>query len=52
MKVSLLLCAGLMLGLAAYAEGAREAGHEATIIDVCKKKINGCLACEYCHAKC
>ena len=38
--------------VAAYAEGAREAGHEATIIDVCKKKINGCLACEYCHAKC
>ena len=36
---------------AAYAEGAREAGHEVNIIDVCKKKINGCLACEYCHTK-
>ena len=41
-----------MLGLAACAEGAKEVGHEVNIIDVCKKKINGCLACEYCHAKC
>lgn len=37
--------------VAAYAEGAREAGHEVNMIDVCKKKINGCLACEYCHTK-
>lgn len=37
--------------VAAYAEGAREAGHEVNIIDVCKQKINGCLACEYCHTK-
>ncbi len=36
---------------AAYAEGAREAGHEVNIVDVCKKKIAGCLACEYCHTK-
>lgn len=35
----------------AYAEGAREAGHEVNIVDVCKKKIAGCLACEYCHTK-
>lgn len=33
----------------AYAEGAREAGHHVEIIDVCKMKIGGCLACEYCH---
>lgn len=37
--------------VAAYAEGAREAGHEVNVIDVCKQKINGCLACEYCHTK-
>lgn len=36
---------------AAYAEGAGEAGHEVSIIDVCRQKINGCLACEYCHTK-
>ncbi len=37
--------------VAAFAEGARESGHEVYIIDVCKKKIGGCLACEYCHTK-
>ncbi len=37
--------------VAAFAEGARESGHEVRIIDVCKKKIGGCLACEYCHTK-
>ena len=37
--------------VAAYAEGARETGHKVTVIDVCKKKIAGCLACEYCHTK-
>ena len=37
--------------VAAYAEGAREAGHKVTVIDVCKNKIAGCLACEYCHTK-
>ncbi len=37
--------------VAAFAEGARESGHEVHIIDVCKKKIGGCLACEYCHTK-
>ncbi len=21
------------------------------MVDVCKKKIGGCLACEYCHSK-
>lgn len=26
-------------------------GHQVDVIDVCKKKINGCLACEYCHTK-
>lgn len=35
----------------AFAEGARENGHEVTVIPVCQKKIGGCLACEYCHTK-
>lgn len=35
----------------AFREGAVSAGHEVNVVDVCKKKINGCLACEYCHTK-
>lgn len=35
----------------AYAEGAAEAGHAVHVVDVCKKKISACLACEYCHTK-
>lgn len=35
----------------AFAEGAALAGHQIEIVDVCRKKINGCLACEYCHTK-
>jgi Multimeric flavodoxin WrbA len=35
----------------AFAEGAEESGHMVTIVDVCRKKIAGCLACEYCHTK-
>lgn len=34
-----------------YAEGAKEAGHSIQIVDVCRKNIRGCLACEYCHTK-
>ncbi len=30
---------------------AEAAGHEVTLVDVSKKKIAGCLACEYCHGK-
>ena len=33
----------------AFTEGAKENGHNITIIPVCQKKISGCLACEYCH---
>ncbi len=33
----------------AFAEGAKEAGHEVEILHVGKMKIGGCLACEYCH---
>ena len=35
----------------AFAEGAKEAGHEVEILHVGKMKINGWLACEYCHTK-
>jgi len=35
----------------AFAEGAQEAGHEVEILHVGRMKINGCLACEYCHGK-
>lgn len=35
----------------AFAEGAREAGHEVDILHVGKMKINGCLGCEFCHTK-
>ena len=35
----------------AFVEGARENGHNITVVPVCQKKIAGCLACEYCHTK-
>lgn len=35
----------------AFVEGAESVGHKVDVIDVCKKKIAGCLACEYCHTK-
>lgn len=35
----------------AFVEGANENGHTITVVDVCRKKIAGCLACEYCHTK-
>ena len=35
----------------AFAEGAKEAGHEVEILNVGKMKIAGCLGCEYCHTK-
>ena len=35
----------------AFSEGAVAAGHQVDVVDVCKKKIAGCLACEYCHTK-
>ncbi|MDO5296238.1 MAG: flavodoxin family protein [bacterium] len=35
----------------AFVEGAKEAGHQVSVIDVAKKNIKGCLACEYCHNK-
>ena len=35
----------------AFAAGARESGHDVTIVEVCRKQIAGCLACEYCRTK-
>lgn len=35
----------------AFADGAVSAGHRVDVVDVCKKRISGCLACEYCHSK-
>ena len=35
----------------AFAEGAKEAGHEVEILHVGKLKIAGGLGCEYCHGK-
>lgn len=37
--------------VAAFAEGAKGKGHQVTVIDVCNKKIAGCLGCEHCHTK-
>ena len=35
----------------AFVSGAKENGHEITVVPVCQKKIAGCLACECCHTK-
>lgn len=35
----------------AFVQEAVKGGHEVVIVDVCRKKIGGCLACEYGHTK-
>jgi multimeric flavodoxin WrbA len=35
----------------AFAEGAKEAGHEVASVNVAHKNIRGCMACEYCRNK-
>ncbi len=35
----------------AFREGAESKGHEVETVCVGRMKINGCLACEYCHGK-
>ncbi len=35
----------------AFRRGAEVADHQVEVVDVCKKNIKGCLACEYCHTK-
>ena len=37
--------------MAAFRGGAVSAGHRVDAVDVCRLKISGCLACEYCHTK-
>ena len=37
--------------VAAFKEAAGTSGHEVTEINVCRRNIYGCLACEYCHGK-
>jgi len=37
--------------IAAFVEGAKKKEHQVTVIDVCRKKIAGCLGCEHCHTK-
>ena len=34
-----------------YKKAAEAAGHQVTLVNVSRKKIAGCLACEYCHGK-
>ena len=35
----------------AFREGAEASGHHVDVIDVCRRDIRGCLACEHCHGK-
>ncbi len=35
----------------AFRQGAEAAGHQVEVLHVGKMKINGCLACEFCHGK-
>ncbi|MDO4413957.1 MAG: flavodoxin family protein [Erysipelotrichaceae bacterium] len=37
--------------ISTFRESAANKGHDVTVIDVCRKNINGCLACEFCHNK-
>ena len=34
-----------------YKNAAEAAGHKVTLVNVSRKKIAGCMACEYCHNK-
>ncbi len=34
-----------------FKKAAEAAGHQVTLVNVSRKKIAGCLACEYCHNK-
>lgn len=35
----------------AFKEGLDRDKHNLTAVDVCRKNIKGCIACEYCHTK-
>jgi len=34
-----------------FKDAAEAAGHQVDVVNVCRKEIKGCLACEYCHEK-
>ena len=34
-----------------YKKAAEAAGHRVTLVNVARKKIAGCLGCEFCHGK-
>ena len=34
-----------------YKKAAETAGHSVTLVNVARKKIAGCMACEFCHGK-
>ena len=34
-----------------FKNAAEAAGHQVTLVNVSRKKIAGCIACEYCHTK-
>ncbi len=36
---------------AAFAESARETGHDVHVADVCRMHISGCLGCDYCRGE-
>lgn len=36
--------------ISAFIEGVKE-NHHINVVEVCQKRIAGCLACEYCHTK-
>lgn len=35
----------------AFAQSAREAGHDVDVLDIARMDIHGCLGCEYCHTR-
>lgn len=37
--------------IGAFQEGAAASGHQVDVVDICQKRIGGCIACEYCHTK-
>ncbi len=37
--------------VAAFCEGAEQAGHEVVVFDVANMQIAGCRGCEHCHTK-
>ena len=37
--------------LTAFSEGAKESGHDVSIMNICKMEIAGCLGCEHCHTR-